>query len=167
MEDVHDYVSISVGGRIEESINDNSSNLQCEEIRPKHSKFHGRGKGRCAFEKDGKIVKIAHSEEGVAQNKGAKKVYENVEKHSDKFAMPLAVDKENKVVIQEKADYWNHRKYSEDKQEELLREAQDKIDRAMEDGIACRDKTPENIGEIKGKGKVLTDLGLCETTGYD
>jgi len=163
-DELTDHVSEGLLGRIEEEAQNNDEIIDCKRISPRGSKFKGRGHGRCVFEKDDKIIKVAHSRQGIAQNHGAKTVDKYVNYNKDAVAMPLIAT--DKIVVQEKADTNVGEYFAEDNYAKIEGKLIDKIDKvADEDGIMCGDvqSSPDNHGYIQSKGIVLTDLGLCST----
>lgn len=127
--------------------------LQCEDVQPRNSEFVGAGRNRCVFETENHVVKVARWKQGRQENEGAKDVLMHASSDSrDAFAMPVAVDESNSVVIQEKAEVGG-----------VYQEVEDKLGEVYErDNLSCRDIGSGDIGRIEGKGSVLIDLGGCD-----
>lgn len=164
---VENLVEPEIRKHVKEAVTEGGNYISnCGRLKPEDADRVGRGNGRCVFEKEGKIIKIAHSTEGIKQNKGAKKVEEHIEKYEDSFAMPIETSTE--VVIKEKADTDVQKHYDEDNYAKIEGELIDKLDKVAEkDGVTCADvqAAPDNHGYIDGKGIVLTDLGKCTKLG--
>lgn len=146
--------------------NDKKLVHNCDEVKPKNSEFVGMGVGRCVYEKNDKIIKIAHGASGIRQNESAKIVKNKVsDSNMDSFAEPLDVNEDNTIMVQEKVTPWGKFRTTDEWIDERI-EAQDKIEYKnaktwMEDGVYCRDfEGPSNWG-IKNQDIVLTDLGMC------
>ena len=146
----------------------------CEDVQPEGSKLVGEGKARCVFEKDGNIIKEPTSYLGVKQSEGARAVKENVEEHTDKFAMPKKVV--DGTVIQEKVTPFKET-VSDDRFQDLKDKTLDIItlnegnerskmkqnirEVTNDEGVYCSDiRKPSNWG-IKDDKLVLVDLGEC------
>lgn len=159
-DEILNYVSEGLIGRVNEEVRNKGRRIDCQRVKPKDSKWLAKGNGRCAFEKQDKIIKIAYSRDGLEQNKGAKKVDKYVNYNKDAFAMPIATSEE--LIVQEKAET-NFSHTTPYKAEQALKNKIDKVE--DEDGVLCRDvhAAPDNHGYIQSKGIVLTDLGLCNT----
>lgn len=167
MKNVNDYVSREIIDEVDNEINKYNSYIPyCDGVKPEDSDYIGSGIGRCVFEKDGKIVKIAKTEKGLQENTNAYNAKERIENHSDKFALPEAISRGGEVLIQEKVKPWKEDKTAEqivDAKYDKAERFKEKIHGIQEDtGVKCGDlHKPANWG-VKDGETVLLDLGKCE-----
>lgn len=132
----------------------------CQTIIPKDAQYLGHGQGRCVYGKGDKVIKVAHSQDGVRQNRNAKKAKPRMsEEQKSAFAMPLDVTEDNVIMIQERARPFSSRNKDKYGYRESVEKVKEKV--TPPKPVQCRDVRGHNMGIMEEKGVVLTDLGNC------
>jgi hypothetical protein len=173
MSEENQLLSKELEEKIREGILENERNkgFTCSEIAPKNSSLIDSGRGRCVFERDDSVIKVAKNHEGIAQNSSVFHIMDQIQETKDNFAMPIDAI-EGIAVKQEKVKPY-HKVKGREKTQQIIedwedgwtteqKEMNDKMTEAAEkDGLSCSDfQNPYNWG-VKNDQTVLLDLGEC------
>jgi len=166
------FISKTLEEKIRQGIlNDKNNGFSCSEIAPKGSVLIDSGEGRCVFEREDSVIKVAKNHEGIAQNSSVFHIMDDIEETKDNFAMPQD-GIEGIAIKQEKVKPY-HKAKGKEKTEQILQEWEEGItpeqqdihekmkETEEKDGVICGDyQNPYNWG-VKNGETVLVDLGEC------